>query len=610
MPSSRRRSRILLLSAAVACCFAAATVTTAASQKSSSGLVGRFLHITDIHPDEHYLHGATVSTSCHTTLNSTDDVPTGNLRKGRFSFPLKQEQDKSESIDKALTVQDMSIIRPGLMDIGIDGDAVGGYYGSPNTICDSPLTLADATLSWIDKNLVGSIDFVVWTGDNARHDSDNTHPRTQEQINQMNDLMAKKFLQAFPPGPDGKRIPVIPCIGNNDIYPHNIMYPGPGPVLQHYSQIWSEFIPEDQIDIFRRGGYYSSEVVPGKLSVFGLNTLYFYIHNVAVDGCHDKDEPGTEQMDWLEDELKKLRKRKMVAYLTGHVPPEKKSYTKSCHSRYTKIALEFQDVIVGHLYGHANIDHFFFVSQNKKGKDQFLEEGEEREEEEEEDQALSVMDEEDYDPFHLLGLNSYLETLWKQYDAIPKKVKLSDYAVVQVSPSIVPAYHPTLRVFTYELANSTTSSVDTEDHVSEPQVVDYVEKFSEVEDMIEHELEDFFVTMLGDNAELISELQSKYKSGHKKPRAFPPAPVSTFGYPLGFTQYWTNLTLANENLMAPQFEIEYQTREDYGLQHLGVSEYLALARRIAKDKLLKKVYLKRMVVQSENMLIQSEDMLA
>ncbi|KAF9174012.1 Endopolyphosphatase [Mortierella sp. AD011] len=600
--SGQRHPRILLLGAALVCCLAAATVTSAASQGSSSGLVGRFLHITDIHPDEHYLDGATVSTSCHTILNKTEDAPTNNLRKGRFSFPLKQEQDKSESIDKALTVQDMSIIRPGLMDIGIDENAVGGYYGLPNTICDSPLALADATLSWIDQNLVGSIDFVVWTGDNARHDSDNTHPRTQEQINQMNDAMAKKFLEAFPRGPDGKRIPVVPCIGNNDIYPHNIMYPGPGPVLQHYSQIWSEFIPEDQINTFRRGGYYMSEVVPGKLSVFALNTLYFYIHNVAVDGCHDKDEPGTEQMDWLEEELKQLRKRKMAAYLVGHVPPETKSYTKSCHSRYAKIALEFQDVIVGHLYGHANIDHFFFVPQNMKKKNNLLGEWEE----EEEDQAFSVMDEDDHDPFHLLGLSSYLQTLWKQYNSIPKNANPSDYAVIQVSPSVVPTYQPTMRVFTYELANGATSSVDTEDHL--PGCKD--DMMNCMVDMIEQELEEYITTMLDSDAELAPELQSMYKNGHKKPRTYPPAPVSTFGYPLSYTQYWTNLTLANESLMPPQFEIEYQTREDYGLQHLGVSEYLALARRIAKNKLLRKEYLKRMVVQSENALVQFGDVLA
>ncbi|KAF8962033.1 Endopolyphosphatase [Entomortierella lignicola] len=596
--------RILLLSTALAIAMTAAS--TAATTPTSSGLVGRFLQITDIHPDEHYLEGASVSTSCHTILDSADDTADANVRKGRFNYQLNQELEPKE---KTLTAQDMSIIRPGLMNINVNGTNVAGRYGMPNTICDSPLALADATLSWIDKNLVGSIDFVVWTGDNARHDSDNTHPRTQEQINQMNDAMAKKFLQAFPRDSDGRRIPIVPSIGNNDIYPHNIMFPGPGAVLNHYALIWAEFIPIEQLESFLVGGYYRSDVIPGKVSVFGLNTLYFYIHNMAVDGCKDKDEPGTKQMDWLENELKYLRELKMVAYLSGHVPPEKKSYSPTCYSRYTKIALKYQDVIVGHLYGHANIDHFFFLTENKKGVAEFVEEEqddidqdlsvmEEEEEDDDDDRVLTVMDEEDYDPFHILGLNSYLSTLWKQYKKIPKNINPKNYAVVQVSPSVVPTYQPTLRVFSYQLGNSTVSETQ--------NVVETEKDDSEYEglmEMNEQDLQEYYTAVSNDDTELVDELEARFKKEHKKPpksSPLPPVPVNTFGYPLGFTQYWSNITLANENGTPPEFEIEYQTREDYGLKNLGVSEYLTLAKQISKDQVLKKEYLKRMVVQSEN----------
>ncbi|KAF8929292.1 Endopolyphosphatase [Dissophora ornata] len=547
--------------------------------------------MTDIHPDEHYIEGAAVSTSCHTILqnDSSTTANSHNLRKGRFNLPMQPEKNSGGQTEQVLTVEDMRILRPGLMgedDDGVNDSGIAGYYGAPNTICDSPFALANATFDWIDNNLVGSIDFVVWTGDNARHDSDNTHPRTQGQINEMNNAMAKRVLQAFPPGPDGKVLPIVPTIGNNDVYPHNIMYPGPNAILEHYADIWSQWIPENQVESFRRGGYYLSEVVPGKIAVFGLNTLYFYVHNMVVDGCKDLDEPGTEQMEWLETELKSLRRRKMVAYLTGHVPPEKKSYSRSCHARYTKIALEYQDVIVGHLYGHANIDHFFLISENKKGKDRY----ETMDDSEEEDQALSVMDEEDHDPFHMLGLNSYLTTLWKQYDDIPKKAKLSTYAIVQVSPSVVPTYQPTLRVFEYQSAeNRAEPTAD--------QSTEFVEEDDEddvMEEMNEQELEEYFVAQLNNDYDLVNSIEKR----NKKPSYPRAVPATTFGFPLGFTQYWANLTLANEGPTPPEFEVEYRTREDYGLQNLGVSEYLSLAKRINKDALLKKEYLKRMVVQT------------
>lgn len=484
----------------------------------------------------------------------------------------------------------------------------------------------------------------------ARHDSDNTHPRTQAQINQMNNAIAKRFLEAFPISPEtGRRLPVIPSIGNNDVYPHNIMSPGPSPVLQHYSDIWSEFIPDGQMNTFRRGGYYFSEVVPGRISVFGLNTLYFYIHNAAVDGCKDEDEPGTEQMDWLETELASLRNRKMVAYLTGHVPPEKKSYSPSCYKRYTKLALEYQDVIVGHLFGHANIDHFFLLGNGKKIKkakvattttrtrktmlvetlsgdeeefeyirdietETMVDDEDEEEEEEDEDEEdeedvsdrINVLEEEDNIPFHPLGLSTYLQDLWTQYSSIPKKFKLNKYAIVQVSPSVVPTYYPTLRVFSYQLLGA--ENKNQEASVSELESLE--EKRQRRGERFQQELEQYFADQLNkdlpwDNSDFPTwggedeeEDDGDKKKKPRKGRHPQPVPVSTFGFPLSFTQYWSNITLANldPDNIKPEFVIEYHTKEDYGLQDLSAASYLDLARRISKDKDLKATYLARMVV--------------
>lgn len=35
--------------------------------------------------------------------------------------------------------------------------------------CDAPLTLVNATFDWLEQHWKGKVDFVVWTGDNARH---------------------------------------------------------------------------------------------------------------------------------------------------------------------------------------------------------------------------------------------------------------------------------------------------------------------------------------------------------------------------------------------------------------------------------------------------------
>ncbi|KAF9129010.1 Endopolyphosphatase [Mortierella sp. 14UC] len=545
--------------------------------------------MTDLHPDEHYLKGAAVSTSCHTILppdGEDDNDINGQGARGqqRYLGGLNRfhhlgHEDRTPSTPINTTI--------------------GGRYGAPNTICDSPLTLIDATFHWINKNLVGSIDFVIWTGDNARHDSDNTHPRTQGEINALNKIVATKVLNTFPTaGPDGRRIPIIPSIGNNDIYPHNILQPGPNPILRYFATIWSAFIPEDMTKTFARGGYYSVEVVPNKITVVSLNTLYFYLPNAAVDGCKEGDEqPGSEQMDWLEIQLDKLRHRGMVAYLTGHVPPEKKSYSPTCYSRYTKIALAYQDVIVGHLFGHANIDHFFLLSRNvKQDGEGDVEEGGGGKGEK------SVLEErvDGFDSFHTRGLGTYLEDLWMQYDSVPKCAQMKDYAIAMVSPSVVPTFNPTLRVFTYQLNHSTDEDGTIK---AQPAVDDLEDNDEDAEEEEQHELEEDSTLYLNTDhsaAHQWTALRRHRRKRHHHRRRPDPVPTTTFGFPQEFTQYWCNLTKVNRHPTGrpATYEIEYQTRDDYGLENLGVSEWLALARRIAREDDLKKVYLDRMVVQS------------
>lgn len=424
-----------------------------------------------------------------------------------------------------------------------------------------------------------------------RHDSDNEYPRTQNEIEDLNKGIAKKFLEIFTPDKDDpfqQRIPIVPSIGNNDVYPHNIMQAGPNRILQHFSDIWSEFIPESQYHTFQHGGYYISEVVPGKIAVVALNTLYFFNQNAAVDGCKKEDEPGTDQMDWLEVELDSLRKRQMTAYLTGHVPPARKSYSITCFARYTDIALRFQDVIVGHLYGHANIDHFFLLSQASLTPEIMEEEEEEAGVAKKESQVslrtqrrYEQDDDDEYDPFHAMGLNSYLVELWDQYGDIPSHAKLSDYAIVLVGPSVVPTYNPTLRVFSYQLAieKGTPPTI--------PRIAPMDEEKLDEDD---EEVED-----------TTGKKKKKKKKKPKKPKkpSNPPAALPiTFGFPLNYTQYWMNLTEANIEQKRPEYKIEYTSNEAYGLKDLSVTHFLNLARQITKDTQLKEIYLARMVVQT------------
>ncbi len=95
---------------------------------------------------------------------------------------------------------------------------------------------------------------MVWTGDSARHDNDVEIPRTETQIYGLNQQVADKMFETFekPDNIDDDDptndmvVPVVPNLGNNDVYPHNIMTAGPSRTTKQYLNIWKRFIPEDQ----------------------------------------------------------------------------------------------------------------------------------------------------------------------------------------------------------------------------------------------------------------------------------------------------------------------------------------------------------------------------
>ncbi|KAH9843836.1 uncharacterized protein C8Q71DRAFT_793476 [Rhodofomes roseus] len=351
-------------------------------------LQGRFLHITDMHPDPYFKEDASETSACH-------------RRKPKKARPRS------------------------------------GYYGMPyrlnggNSDCDSPMTLTNFTLDYLDKQWSKEIDFVV-----CEHDNDRKNPRTTNEIYMLNRAMARRMEDVFL----SKGIPVIPSIG---IITQNIMLPGPNGVTSEFSSIWRNFVPFESYQVFQRGGYFSVEVIPAQLAVISLNTMYFYDSNKAVGGCEDGDpeDPGNLQFDWLEVQLDRFRSRGMQVWLSGHVPPSADNFFPDCHVRYTELSLRYQDTILGHLYGHMNADHFFFLDADHVRSTR--------------NRNVSTSGE---PHFGKKKRRALYNTLLKTFDDLPKPKhngSYDDYGVVNVSPSVVPnPYLPSFRIFTYNTTGS------------------------------------------------------------------------------------------------------------------------------------------------------------
>ncbi|KAL0070755.1 Endopolyphosphatase [Marasmius tenuissimus] len=215
-------------------------------------------------------------------------------------------------------------------------------------------------------------------------------------------------------------------------------------MLNFAVRIWQEFIPFPYRQVFQRGAYYSVEVVPDQLAVVSLNTMYFYDSNKAVNGCpySEPNDPGNLQLDWLEVQLKMFRERGLQVWLTGHVPPSRGNYFPECYVRYVDLSLRYQDTIVGHLFGHMNADHFFFV----EAVDLELEL----------DRQKDMPAGETPGGVEINGEGDLYSAIMDDFATLPStsKVELDEYAVINVSPPVVPnPYLPTFRIFSYNISS-------------------------------------------------------------------------------------------------------------------------------------------------------------
>lgn len=580
---------------------------------TSQRLHGRFLHITDIHPDHFY--------KVH---SSTEEEDACHRAKG-----------------------------------------TSGVYGAETSDCDSPLALVNATFKWIAENLKDNIDFVVWTGDSARHDSDEKIPRKADEVLDTNLWIANKFAEVFSKADDPQNvltIPIIPTFGNNDILPHNILDSGPNKWLKTYTNIWSKFIPEEQRHGFERGGWFYVEVIPQKLAVFSLNTLYFFTNNAAVDGCALKSEAGYEHMEWLRIQLQFMRQRGMKAILTGHVPPartdSKQLWDETCWQKYTLWLKQYRDVVIGGLYGHMNIDHFIFQDTKDikilSSESELPTDGGPR----------AAMDEE----LSIKSANDYLEELRENWSNLPnpkidnmddaskKKKSKKDkkkkalkkiggpwaerFQLTHVGPSVVPNFFPTLRVIEYNITGLDEKAIwaNPDSWVKTDREVDWLDVDAGVVTE-RYDDEGAFDTINEYKEPTSKKKKKKGKKGKKhkkkphKPDFVVPSPPSKTAPPgpgyspqtltlLGYTQYFANLTyLNNDNFVEPedfqdpgynldtdswhegkhkgkhpkdqipqpkefQYQVEYATFTDpiYQLDDMTVKSYLKLAHRIGQYK--------------------------
>lgn len=582
---------------------------------------GRFLHITDMHPDMFYKTNTSMSSACHS------------------------------------------------------GKGMASKFGDAFTNCDAPYILVKETIEWIDKNLKDKIDFVIWTGDNVRHDNDREIPRTEFQIFETNENISLLLFESFKDrkslDPRQMVIPLIPSVGNNDVYPHNLFALGPTLQTRLMYKLWLNYIPQDQAHVFEQNACFMVEVIPNQLAVISLNTLFLFKSNPLVDNCDQKRQPGYSIFLWLGFTLKELRRRNMKVWLSGHVPPAPKNYDLTCYRKYVLWVYEFRDIIIGSVFGHMNLDHFLPLdaeSAYKSLKKDTSMPGYsdlvstfatlnidysniDNDDEDEEDASISLEelyalfglstgDHEDnkYESaylsseLHVLGaspgvnkvdyMNDVSEIFYSKLvssedveledvDLQKKKKKKkkkysvdpnSRYSVAHVAGSVIPTFNPAFRVWEYNITDLDTI-VSTISNPNKHWDEFFVQVNSKIDEILSDEdYSEEFDDIFGNDDELVTVMKNKHKKKKKNDKTIPkqsptnmtlgPAFVPQTFSPTRFVQYYLNLAKhnsVNNGEDKIEYTIEYTSDSGpYKMDSLLVKDWVKYGKALAAGQTKKK----------------------
>ncbi|CAO3653326.1 unnamed protein product [Cunninghamella echinulata] len=392
------------------------------------------------------------------------------------------------------------------------------------------------------------------------------------------------MIETFQPTEEDPRmIPLVPAIGDDD---HGL--------LAYYSQLWHEWIPTNQQRSFQAGGYFAVDVTTN-LRVLSLNTLYFYKKNKQVHGCH-RDGLAKQHMDWFKQQLIKAKQEDNTQiYIMGHVPPSPRDYRRTCFQEYTRLATQYQDIIKGQFFGHLNMDHFLLYNYEQvsnispSSSSPHLQQlglpnytaqeltmfGNHNITNQDDDKDVICINR---------NIGKYVDWLYDMYAAIelPEKDEISpgngdggddqgqdpsSLMVIQVSPSVLPVYLPTLRIYRYEINENQHNHQVIQDQKGN-------------RDQKHHS-----------------------NNNNKKLSTSSSLPYGTL---LGYDQYYANITewdQVNAFKNTPlEYQLEYTTEEAYGLSDLTVQSYYNLAKDLVDgDTFSEKLwsnYIKNMFVQT------------
>lgn len=229
-----------------------------------------------------------------------------------------------------------------------EGTGAAGKYGYFD--CNTPReTLFQPALKYMaDKGA----DFVLWMGDSPTAYGLEPHGKMTDEvvwrdIGRVVDDLTEAFTK--------RGIPVYPVYGNHE---HSSAKHCPNPkdkdfegFFGNFSKLWSRWLPEDCLETVRKGGYYTTLVAP-KIRMLVFNSVYYWPWNVKTYVHIDP----VGQFPWMRATLAAARAAGEKVLVVSHIPPVfdifVDQWRKTPRDVYAGILDEYQDIVIGTLYGH------------------------------------------------------------------------------------------------------------------------------------------------------------------------------------------------------------------------------------------------------------------
>eukprot|EP00753_Platysulcus_tardus_P007634 PLAT15323.1.p1 GENE.PLAT15323.1~~PLAT15323.1.p1 ORF type:complete len:585 (-),score=266.44 PLAT15323.1:219-1973(-) len=235
-----------------------------------------------------------------------------------------------------------------------DGRVLGGrragVWGDYN--CDPPRNLVKHAFKTMAATAPDA-DFVVWTGDDPPHNIwsqsreynlNATHTVTNLLSESLGDMM------------------VFPALGNHEAFPVN-QYHGNGQdawLFDSLADAWSQWLPEEAVETFRRFGYYTVKATK-KLRMVALNTNLCIQENYWLKANHTDTEV---ELCWLERVLDMAREHDERVYIYGHGPTSHDCYD-FWGDAYVALIQRYSDIVAGQFFGHTHKDSFVLYRDDK-----------------------------------------------------------------------------------------------------------------------------------------------------------------------------------------------------------------------------------------------------